>query len=353
MLREMNARADVVLSHVDTAVRWRSTNDTGLHIRVIGGLWQALRDSIKVYRAIRVSRPDVIHICTSASLATAKDILILFMARVLGVRRVTHYHFGRLPTIINTRGWEWQLSRRAIALSDTILVLDKSSEDSVRQALPSVSVQRIPNPIGIDMIRKAVPRAESKKLASCLPSIIYAGWVVPTKGVRELVEACCAIEGIPFELNIVGNVLDDFRLELETIAAQREKGKWLKFHGQLEWEGAIAATFKADVFVLPSYTEGFPNVILEAMALGKPIVATSVGAIPEMLGDGTTEPCGVLVSPCNVEELRAAILFVLTHPEEAIVYGERAKRKALKLYSMDRVLDQYAGLWRSLKELKS
>ena len=59
----------------------------------------------------------------------------------------------------------------------------------------------------------------------------------------------------------------------------------------------------SDVFVLPSYTEGFPNVIIEAMAMGKPIIATSVGAIPEMLDEG----CGVVVPPKDADSLQKAL----------------------------------------------
>jgi len=57
-------------------------------------------------------------------------------------------------------------------------------------------------------------------------------------------------------------------------------------------------------FILPSYTEGFPNVILEAMALGKPIIATSVGAIPEIL----SEECGVVMKPRDQRDIEQASL---------------------------------------------
>jgi glycosyltransferase involved in cell wall biosynthesis len=84
------------------------------------------------------------------------------------------------------------------------------------------------------------------------------------------------------------------------------------------------------------------------MAMGRPIVATRVGAIPEMLGEATNEPCGIVVSPRQVKELLAAITYLLTRPEEAAIFGERARKKALALYSRERVMQRYAELWNLL-----
>jgi glycosyltransferase involved in cell wall biosynthesis len=63
----------------------------------------------------------------------------------------------------------------------------------------------------------------------------------------------------------------------------------------------------ADLFVLPTYTEGFPNVILEAMAAGKAIISTRVGAIPEMLAVDENESCGLVIAPRDAGALVAAL----------------------------------------------
>ena len=351
VLHETKALNNVELIHVDTAVRWRyEGDDIPAYIRIPGGSAQAIRDMIRVYRACRGSKPHVIHLCTSASLSVLKDLLILGLARIMGVRSVLHFRMGRLPEIIANNTLEWKFVRRAMMLADAVLLLDRKSEESTRAALPRIRAQRIPNPIDIRRIGEAAYRKEPKLTADTLPSVMYAGWVVPTKGVRELVDACVTIGNAPFELNLVGTVQDDYRRELEAVAARRGGGKWLKFHGVLGYAETMDAMSRALICVLPSYTEGFPNVVAEAMALGKPIIATRVGAIPEMLGDKESEPCGVLVAPRNVDELRSAIVHLLTNPEDRKVYGERAKLKALSLYSMERVIESYVRLWGSMKE---
>jgi glycosyltransferase involved in cell wall biosynthesis len=253
-----------------------------------------------------------------------------------------------MPEIKSGNSWEWKLIRQAVRLADAVLLLDKKSEEAIKSALPGSRVQVIPNPVEMSLFEEAIPRERLKRTAGSPAKIVFAGWVVPTKGVRELVEACTMIGDVPFQLDLIGSVKDDFRGELEAIAGQKDSGGWLRFHGMVGRHEALAAIGSADVFVLPSYTEGFPNVVSEAMAMGRPIVATRVGAIPEMLGEATNEPCGIVVSPRQVKELLAAITYLLTRPEEAAIFGERARKKALALYSRERVMQRYAELWNLL-----
>ncbi len=338
----------VTLYHVDTAVRWRSTNDSILYKRIFGGAIQAVRDIIRIYVAIIKYRPHLIHLCTSGSLSTPRDILILYLARFFRIRSIVHFHMGRLPAIIAGKTWEWRLICWAMQMADRVLLLDQQSEESVKKTFPRIHIERIPNPIDVNMIKEAVTKEALKLSVGGQQRIMYAGWVVPTKGIGELVEACRMIEDVPFELCLVGNVSEAYRSELDIIAAHRHSGKWIRFYGEVSRAKSINLMRSADVIVLPSYTEGFPNVVLEAMALGKPIVATRVGAIPEMLADATDEPSGILVSPRNVGELRIAIHHLLTHPEDARKYGDRAMRRVVSRYEMGVVIKQYFKLWRTL-----
>jgi glycosyltransferase involved in cell wall biosynthesis len=348
ILHEVKTRNDVEIVHVDTKLQWRSITDFSLYKRLLGGSLQAIRDTLRVYHAINTSKPHLIHLCTSGSMASPKDILILIFARILGVRSIINYHMGRLPMIIAGSTWEWKMIRIAMKQADMVLLLDQKSEDAVKKALPNVSVKRIPNPINMKMVEEVLSKGKKKNVREEPYRIVYVGHVLPTKGVCELVKACLPIEEFQIELDLVGAIENDFRRELEGLAAQRMERKWLRVHGNKERQEAMGFTRDSDLFVLPSYTEGFPNVILEAMALGKPILATRIGAIPEMLGENTDEPCGLLVSPQSINELRDAILYLFKHPEIARTYGDRARKKVMGVYSMERVIEQYVSLWHSL-----
>lgn len=100
------------------------------------------------------------------------------------------------------------------------------------------------------------------------------------------------------------------------------------------------------VFVLPTYSEGFPNVILESMACGCAIIASNVGAIPEMLAINSQKPCGICIEPRNKKELKKAIEFILDHPDIAQEYGKRAKERVFREYSIDSVWLRMVKIWK-------
>jgi glycosyltransferase involved in cell wall biosynthesis len=168
---------------------------------------------------------------------------------------------------------------------------------------------------------------------------MFLGWVIPTKGVGELVEAWSRLNPKGWRLIVAGPVEEAYKAEL--LKTHRPEG--VEFTGELGHEEAMKLMAGADLFVLPSYTEGFPNVILEAMALGRPIVATAVGAIPEMLSDG----CGVLIKPRSAEELAEALSRVLSDPGLREGLGSRARTRALEEFSLGAVFARYRELWKS------
>ena len=104
-----------------------------------------------------------------------------------------------------------------------------------------------------------------------------------------------------------------------------------------------------DIFVLASVTEGFPNVLLEAMALARPVVATRVGGIPELVHSGED---GILVPPRDAEALAEGVLILAKDRERAAALGERARRKIKKDFTLDRMIDEYEALYLSLLQGK-
>ena len=107
----------------------------------------------------------------------------------------------------------------------------------------------------------------------------------------------------------------------------------VSYLGELSHANAMARLARAEVLVLPSHTEGFPNVVLEAMALGRAIVATSVGAVPEMLDGG----CGLLVPPRDPQRLSSAIRQVLFRPEVARRLAAAGRETIRARFSVERM----------------
>lgn len=100
-----------------------------------------------------------------------------------------------------------------------------------------------------------------------------------------------------------------------------------------------------DIFLITSIAEGTPLVILEAMAMGKPVVATDVGGISEQVINSHT---GLLVPPRDIEAISKAVIYLLEHPKEIIRMGENGRRRAENIFSLDACALKHTELYHSI-----
>ena len=305
-------------------------------------LFLAFRDyytPIKKTRSeLKCSCYDVLHLCTCATLSLFKDLFILKMAKRKGVKSVVHFHFGRIPELAQQNNWEWKLLLRVVKSSDSVITIDEKSYSSITK-LGFNNVHYLPNPLSLSIMKQV-----SEEIATMVREerkICFIGHVIPTKGVFELVEACKKIKNI--KLFVLGKYTPDVRNQMDQMANHED---WLVFKGEVNHRQVINELLTTSVFVLPSYTEGFPNVILEAMACGCPIVATYVGAIPEMLNLESNEPCGLCCEPKDVDSLYHNIQYFLGHPDVARQYAERAKNRVNEQYAIPNVWKKLVAIWK-------
>jgi glycosyltransferase involved in cell wall biosynthesis len=323
----------VDLIQVDVSVRWRSVYDRTVYKRVFGGCLQLVWDFISFCGAI-LKKPDVIHLTTSGGLGVIRDLVIMISAKLFRVPVIYHIRFGRVPSIADSNTIEWRFLALAMQMATIVIGITPSTVEAIEDHLSAVWIEYIPNPVAL-----SDNLLTENELSHHQRTILYLGWIVPTKGIEELIEAWSAIDHKNWRLVLVGPGEKDYQTEL----VERYGVADLDFYGELEHEEAMKLMAQCGLFVLPSYTEGFPNVVLEAMSFGRPIIASSVGAIPDMLSDD----CGLLVTPKDVEELKVAISKTIDDEDLRRKLGQNARKKARKEYSMDIVFTRYVNVWQN------
>ena len=293
---------------------------------------------LKEFRThLQKSQYDVLHLASSASISLLKDFYMLRQAKRRGIKTIIHFHFGRIPDLYKQQNWEWKLMIRVVKNADRIVVLDKTSYDTLLSCgFKNVSI--LPNPVAPE-VNKIVE--SNKDINRESNTILFTGHVVKTKGVFELVEACNKLSNV--RLKLVGHIEDDMRISLNEMARCN-----LEIMGEMPYENVIKEMLKCDIFVLPTYTEGFPNVILESMAAGCAIVTTCVGAIPEMLGNGDNERYALIVKPKDEIALKDAIELLLTDAELKREFRSSVSQRVNERYSIDRVWEKMHNLWADL-----
>lgn len=337
--------------HQNTAIKFRNITNINLLFRFYSGIRDTKNILTEFKSNLITFRPDVVHLTSSASLALIKDLLLTRVAKKRKISVIIHFHFGRIPELAMNKNWEWRLLCRVIKQSNTTIVIDEKSFTTLRGSGFN-NVVNIPNPISCELeeIAKTNRSIHPKQING---KVIFVGHVISGKGIFELVKACVALTGVK-ELLIIGPFEDRIKDEIITLAKGRDQGNWLIFKGSLEKAEVLDHLRSASLLALPSYTEGFPNVVIEAMAMGCPVVATNVGAIPDMLDCLSEKPCGICVAPKNVDELKIAMNTLLRDSEKAKVMGENGKNRVLKHYIFSTISKHYEITWdKALSNLKN
>lgn len=173
-------------------------------------------------------------------------------------------------------------------------------------------------------------------------TIVHIGSVEPRKGQDLLLDAVARIPTelrARLDLQLIGRVLDsEFHARIRPAL---EGTPCVRHLGPLPHDAAVHQLAKADLLVCPSRDEVFPVTILEAMALGRPVVATAVGGVPEMVRQGVD---GLVVAPMDAQALADAIAALMQDPARCEAMGRAARQHFLEAFTIERLGDRLLRL---------
>ncbi|UIR55956.1 glycosyltransferase family 4 protein [Sphingobacterium sp. SRCM116780] len=317
------------LLHLNSSMKFRSITSVSIFSRILYGILNFIIFFVKFLFNI-LKNPNICHITSSASLGLCKDLVFVLICKIFGIRTVIHYRFGRIPDLEKQKNWEWKLLRTINRVANHVIVLDARSLSTLMRYGDNISL--IGNPISPELMifKDKYTKEENDNL-------LFVGHVTRKKGIFELFNALEAIKP-NCETYIVGPFEEGVRSELEQIYNSKDK---VTFHGALTKDQVYKMMIESKMLILPSYTEGFPNVIIEGMALGCAIIATSVGAIPEMLGENR----GLVIPPKDIDSLTKSVEVLLHNDAMRNSLSVNAEKYALENYSMESIVKKLEKIW--------
>lgn len=287
-------------------------------------------------RALWIDRDvALVHVHTASRLSFLRKSPFVLLAKLSRVPVLLHIHGGEFDQFLN-RELPPAFRRLALAVirsARIVLVLNARLKQRLSEQLPETDIRIHPNPV----FPLAIGRGDRPD------SILFLGDIRQGKGVFDLIRAFARLprdSGIRLVLCGAGDIA-----EARDLAAERGVAERVALAGWVSGDRKVEALRNALLFALPSYAEGLPMSLLEAMSAGLPVVAAPVGGIPDAVTDGVE---GLLVPPGDVEALAAALSRLAADADLRRDMGQAALRKFRSVYSADIVVPQLELLYGEL-----
>jgi len=274
------------------------------------------------------TRPNLVILFASSGASFAEKTLMAILARLVGTPVAFCPRSGLVVGMADKSITGRLLIKTAIRVSSLLICQGEHWANFYRSIEPTARTSVIHNFINPKPYLSIESNPQSQ-----LPVILFLGSVEINKGIYDLVGAAEVLvkEGRKFHIYIGGHGGEMENLRSRIIRGPARDA--ITLLGLVEQPEKIELLGRASVVVLPSYQEGFPNVILEAMASARPVVATLVGAIPELVKDGVS---GFLIKPGDQAGLARALARLMDFPASARLMGSEGRNHVLKKHSADK-----------------
>lgn len=301
---------------------------------------QALKAWVMCCFALLTWRPNIVHIHFTHRGSFYRKAGVLVLTRALtDAKIVLHCHSSQFPAFyLGSSTLQKAFVRRVISGADLVLVVATYWCEYFRSLCPDISPLVIYNPV--DFPSTVPPQADRE------PAILSLGALGQRKGTYDILQAVSSVlaahPDARFWLGGDGEVQ-----QVASLLAESPWGPGVRLLGWVEGEEKQAYLNRAAVFLLPSYAEGLPVAVLEAMAHALAVITTPVGGIPEAIQPGET---GVLVEPGDVAGITAACIELLKDEARRDRLGSNARRLVGDRFEVHRVL---AKLYQTYDQLLS
>lgn len=283
----------------------------------------------RIRKEVKKLKPQLVYVTPNAcGGAFYKDFIVVQLLKAMGCKVVAHYHNKGVANRQNRIPDKW-LYRCFFKKIQVILLAEPLYAD-MQQFVKREQILFCPNGIPESSPTNKAPQKGS------LPHIFFLSNLLIDKGVLTLLDACKLLkeQGYTFQCDFVGGETADMNAErFKQECIQREISDCVTYHGRKYGEEKLTFFQQADIFVLPTFNECFPLVLLEAMEQGLPCVSSAIGGTPEIVDEGKT---GFLVPCRKVQPLAERIGLLLKDEALRKKLGKAGRAKFEREYTLPR-----------------
>lgn len=280
----------------------------------IANLWQLIYSLVAItLRLVFCRSIRIVHIHTASYNSFKRSALFISITKFFKRKVVVHIHGGGFKEYYEKNT---AFVHKKLLKCDTIIALTEYWKDFF-EGLGFENIVVAPNIVDS-------PVVQEKKYNDGKVHILYLGLITKAKGIYDLLDVIkehkAEFDG-KITLHVGGN---GETTTLQNIIKEHNLSNIVQFEGWVSGDKKVELLNNSDIFILPSYTEGLPISILEAMSFSLPVISTLVGGIPEVINDGET---GYLITPGDKEALYNAIMKLATDKQQRVSMGELSYSK--------------------------
>ncbi len=277
----------------------------------------------------------ILHIHAAGGKSFIRKSLVISWGKILGYKIIYHNHAGGIINYFSKIGIK--KARKTIDKCDAIIILSSHWKKYFQDTFGNNNVYVINNIV--NHADKSLPYHYTGKV-----KIIYFGLINQNKGIFDLVDVLIKHKeefDNKVELTVCGIGETDKMLSM---ISDYSLGDIVKYAGWVSGKKKFELLADSDILILPSYSEGLPISLLEAMAYSKAIISTNVGGIPDILKNGYN---GFMIEPGDKTALFNAIKHYLDNPQDVKLHGANGNQMVVPFYPED-VIKQLEQLYHSI-----
>jgi len=314
---------------------------------------KCIRNIFILTRLIKQTKPDIVHV------NALQDLAPVFFAVQLSTIN------GHKPAIIamshNPLSWEnprsaWLNSKFIKYFSDGFVALATTHKNQLlKYGIHADKVTVIPNPLDPEMLKINDSSTEEKaNKPQQNYKVTYVANICERKAQDVLINAASQIllkyPKVKFEL--IGKVIrgeEDYHEKLKSLIKDYNLGESIRLVGGIPYKDVLTSLHECDLFLFPTRAEMMPRAVIEAMVIGKPVIASAVDGILDLIQNRKT---GILVQPGNVSELVSRVIELIENPQIASELGKAGREYILDYCSPERVGTEFRNFYQYILNKK-